>query len=52
MGRFVKLVSAVDRLLQVLLHPIGITSTEDGLEWRSQIILSQQKGLALEFGST
>jgi len=37
MGPFVKLVSAVDRLLQLLLHPkfLGITSTKDGLEWRS-----------------
>lgn len=54
MGPFVKLVSAVDRLLQLLLHPkfLGITSTKDGLEWRSQIILSKQKGLALEFGGT
>jgi hypothetical protein len=52
MGPFVKLVSAVDRLLQLLLHPTGITSTEDGSEWRSLIILSKQKGLALKFGGT
>jgi hypothetical protein len=52
MDPFVKLVSAVDRLLQLLLHTIGITSTEDGLEWRSQIILSKQEGLVLEFGGT